>query len=229
MVPEMEHVYPGLSDARLLKRGAEACLYCGVWHGRRVVVKRRFPKPYRIAELDQRIRARRTVKEAQIIHRAKEAGVPTPLLYLVDVANATLVMEYVDGPQVKTLIGGLSGERRAEIFTRIGVLIGRLHTSGIIHGDLTTSNMILDSRGRIVFLDFGLSERSNTLEDRGIDIHLVKRVLYSTHHEYAEECFSALMEGYAQVMGAEEARRVLEKVREIEMRGRYVSERRAKQ
>ena len=228
MVLGMEPVYPGLSDARLIKRGAEACLYCGFWHGRRVVVKRRFPKPYRIAELDRRIRARRTVKEAQIMHRAKRAGVPTPLLYLVDVPNSTLVMEYVEGPQIKTLIERIGPEERVEIFSRIGRLIGRLHTSSIIHGDLTTSNMIMDPSGRIVFLDFGLSKRSNTLEDRGIDIHLAKRVLYSTHHKHAEECFSALMDGYAQVIGDERAGQVLEKVKEIEMRGRYVSERRAK-
>jgi len=105
------------------------------------------------------------------------------------------------------------------------VLIGRLHNRGIIHGDLTTSNMILTSNGKVFFVDFGLGEQSEELEIRGVDLHLMKRALQSTHYKYAKECFDAVMEGYAETVGKEPAKNVLEKIQEIERRGRYVAER----
>jgi len=85
--------------------------------------------------------------------------------------------------------------------------------------------MILTSYGKVVFVYFGLSERSTELETRGVDLHLMKRAFQSTHYKYARECFEAVIEGYAEVMGEEETKNVLEKIREIERRGRYVSER----
>lgn len=209
----------------LIKKGAEASLHLEDWHGRKVVMKRRFPKRYRIDELDVMIRSQRTLHEPNIIHRAKEAGVPTPTIFLVDVADANIVMEYVEGKQVKQVLDSLPTEERLALSTQLGVLIGRLHKNGIIHGDLTTSNMILTPYGKVVFIDFGLSERSIELEPKGVDLHLMKRTLNSTHYRHAKECFKAVMEGYAESVGAEEAKKVLAKIREIEKRGRYVADR----
>src|SRR4030042_1515033 len=92
--------------------------------------------------------------------------------------------------------------------------------------DLTTSNMILNGEGKIFLVDFGLGEKSMELEARGVDLHLLKRALQSTHYQFAEECFKSVMAGYRVVLGVEEAEKVLEKIREIERRGRYVAERR---
>ena len=209
----------------LIKKGAEANLYLEEWHNRKVIMKRRLPKKYRIQELDEEIRSQRTVHEPHIIHKAKEAGVPTPTIFMVDVAEANIVMEFVDGKQVKQVLNDLSPEERLRLSRHIGGLIGRLHKHGIIHGDLTTSNMILTPYGKVVFVDFGLSERSTELETKGVDLHLMKRAFQSTHYKYARECFEAVTEGYADVVGEEEAKNVLEKIREIERRGRYVSER----
>jgi len=208
-----------------MKKGAEASLFLEEWHGRRVVMKRRLEKRYRLCELDVAIRCQRTLHEPQLIHRAKEAGVPTPTIFLVDTTEANIVMEYVDGEQVKRVLDRLSEAERLRLCRHIGAMIGRLHNHGIIHGDLTTSNMILTSSGKVFFVDFGLGERSTELEARGVDLHLMKRALQSTHYRYADECFEAVLQGYSETVGAGVAKTVLEKIREIERRGRYVAER----
>ncbi len=209
----------------LIKKGAEASIYLGEWFGRKVIFKKRHPKKYRIPELDREVQMQRTKHEPQIIHRAKIAGVPTPIIYMVDLKEATIIMEFVEGKQVKQILNELSDEDRISLCYKIGKLIGRLHRSGIIHGDLTTSNMILTPHGNIVLIDFGLSELSVELEARGVDIHLMKRALTSTHYKYADECFNAIIRGYEEIMGEDATREVLNKVKEIERRGRYISER----
>jgi TP53 regulating kinase-like protein len=209
----------------LLKKGAEASQFLEEWHNRKVIMKRRLPKKYRLPQLDIEIRSQRTVHEPNIIHKAKEAGVPTPTIFVVDVAEATIIMEFVEGKQVKEILDQVYPEERRRLSTLIGGMIGRLHKHGIIHGDLTTSNMILAPYGKVVFVDFGLSERSEEVESKGVDLHLMKRALQSTHYKIAKECFEAVLKGYAEVVGQEEAKKVTEKIREIEKRGRYVSER----
>ena len=217
----------GLRDYKLvlIKKGAEASLFLEEWHSRKVIMKRRLPKRYRIPELDVMIRSQRTIHEPHIIHKAKEAGVPTPTIFMVDVADSNIVMEFVEGKQVKEVLDNVSKEERLNLCILIGKQIGRLHNSGIIHGDLTTSNMILTPHGKVVFVDFGLSERSIELEPKGVDLHLMKRTLHSTHYKHAKECFKAVMEGYAESVGQEKTKKVTTKIREIEKRGRYVAER----
>lgn len=209
----------------LFRKGAEASLYLEDWHNRKVIMKRRLPKKYRIEELDSEIRSQRTVYEPQVIHRAKEAGVSTPTIFMVDVAEANIIMEFIEGKQIKQIINDLSVEERLRLIRHIGILIGRLHKAGIIHGDLTTSNMILTPWNKVFFVDFGLSEISTELETRGVDLHLMKTAFQSTHYRHSKECFEMVMEGYAEVMGQEETKNVLEKIHEVENRGRYVSER----
>jgi TP53 regulating kinase-like protein len=159
------------------------------------------------------------------MHEAKKAGVPTPFIFLVDVRNAAITMEFVEGKQVKQLLGCISKEERQELCVKIGELIGKLHGRGVIHGDLTTSNMILSGGGKIFLVDFGLGEKNMELEAKGVDLHLMKRALQSTHYQFAEECFESVMKGYSAVLGAEETGKVLGKIKEIEKRGRYIAER----
>jgi len=213
----------------LIKKGAEASLYLADWHGRKVVMKRRLPKKYRPAVLDDEIRAYRTVHEPQLMSEAKMTGVPTPTIFLVDVREATIVMEFVEGKQVKVLLDKIGKSERRVVCSNIGALIGRLHGNGIIHGDLTTSNMIMASEGRIFLVDFGLGEKNGELEARGVDLHLMKRALQSTHFRFAGECFEAIVEGYSETVGVKATKSVLDKVAEIEKRGRYVAERKEKQ
>jgi len=215
-----------VTERTLMKKGAEASLFLAEWHGKRVVVKARLPKTYRPAQLDLSIRNHRTVREPQLMHEAKKAGVPTPTIFMVDVKNSAITMEYIEGKQIKTLLDGLPNRERHALSVKIGELIGRLHAHGIVHGDLTTSNMILTAEDRIFLVDFGLGDRTSETEARGVDLHLMRQALQSTHFQCAEECFNAVLEGYAAVLGAETAEKVLDKIKEIQKRGRYVAERR---
>jgi TP53 regulating kinase-like protein len=144
-----------LAERTLFKKGAEASLYLGDWHKRKVIVKVRIPKRYRPEALDKQIRSYRTVHEPQLMHEAKAAGVPTPLIYLINVTEASIIMEYVEGQQIKELLNYVSKDKQQELCAKIGELIGKLHQHGLIHGDLTTSNMILSPEGKIFFIDFG--------------------------------------------------------------------------
>lgn len=209
----------------LIKKGAEASLFLEDWHNQKVIIKHRLPKKYRIPELDQVIRSQRTIHEPHLIHKAKEAGVPTPTIFMVNPQESNIVMEYVNGKQVKEVLDNFSKTDRLSICKLIGNLIGRLHKNGIIHGDLTTSNMILTSFGKVIFIDFGLSERSIELEQKGVDLHLMKRTLLSTHYRHAKESFKAIMDGYTEIVGIEEKKKVAIKIREIEKRGRYIANR----
>jgi TP53 regulating kinase-like protein len=213
----------------LIKKGAEASLYLAEWHGRKVVMKKRLPKKYRPSKLDEQIRTYRTIHEPQLLHEAKKAGVPTPTIFLIDTKDGAITMEFIEGRQVKQLLGKATKNERQSVCLKIGELIGRLHEYGIIHGDLTTSNMILDAEGKIFFVDFGLGEKTKELEAKGVDLHLVKRALQSTHFRFTEECFDAVIMGYSKVLGVKNTKNILDKVKEIERRGRYVAERKGEQ
>jgi len=209
----------------LIKKGAEANLYLEEWQDRKVIMKRRLPKAYRLPQLDSTVRTQRTLHEPVLIHRAKEAGVPTPTIYMIDIADSNIIMEYVEGRQIKKALNTMPSKERLQLCRHIGTLIGRLHKYGIIHGDLTTSNMILTRSGKVYFVDFGLGEFSEESEVRGVDLHLMKRALQSTHYKFAKECFEAVIAGYSEAFGKETAAKVLGKVNEIERRGRYIEER----
>jgi TP53 regulating kinase-like protein len=206
---------------RLVAKGAEADLWLDPdWNGVKALMKRRGEKRYRNPELDREIRRSRTIHEAVIIHRAKEAGVPTPLIYQVDPEGATIVMEFVEGERVRDIVDDLNGGERRQLFQVIGRMAGRLHRAGIVHGDLTTSNIIFAS-GRVVFIDFGLAEISWETEKRGVDLNLMHRMLTSTHYRHTEELFTAFKEGYRSILGGE-ADEALRRMEDIARRGRYV-------
>ncbi len=210
-----------MEELTLIAKGAEADLLLNPdWNGVKALIKRRGEKSYRHPELDREIRRQRTIHEASIIHRAKGAGVPTPVIYQVGPEDATIVMEFVEGERVRDIVEDLSGEERHELFKLIGLLAGRLHGAGIIHGDMTTSNIINTAEGP-VFVDFGLGEMSSETEKRGVDLNLMHRMLTSTHFRHTEELFAAFREGYVEGLG-EEADEALERMEEVSRRGRYV-------
>ena len=208
----------------LIKRGAEADLYLEELYGIRVIRKMRKVKEYRLPSLDQSIRHERTGHEAQVMHDAKLAGVPTPTIYMIDFATTTIIMEYIEGTRIKDALNTLTSDERQRLCETLGYLIGRLHRKGIIHGDLTTSNIILDKNGKIFFIDFGLAEYSEEVEKRGVDLLLMKRALQSTHYNYDRDCFNAIIDGYCKEMGKEQAEQVVTRVSIIEKRGRYAVE-----
>lgn len=203
--------------ARLMQRGAEADICRDEWLGRQVVVKRRVPKGYRLAQIDEGLRRRRTKKEARLLHEARCAGVTTPVVYDVDLAATAITMQHVDGQRVKDVIDTLDGEEQRWLCRTVGEDVGRLHCGGIVHGDLTTSNLIRRDE-RIYFIDFGLGEASEDVEQRGVDLHLLMEALTAAHKN--PRLFEWVMEGYMATFPHAEA--VQKKVQDIASRGRYM-------
>jgi TP53 regulating kinase-like protein len=205
----------------LFKKGAEAYLYKEEWYGMQVIRKHRVQKNYRVSQLDYKIRRSRTIHEARLIYEAGRVGVPTPSIYFVNPNESTIVMEYVEGDKLKDTVDSLGKEELEKVFRKVGRQIGMLHGNDIIHGDLTTSNMIQTPSEKIFFVDFGLGEFSSSIENRGVDMHLMHRALESTHYEHSIEGFRSITEGYTAVIGEKRSAEVLKRVHEIESRGRY--------
>jgi TP53 regulating kinase and related kinases len=207
---------------RLLYRGAEADVFGGDWCGEPAIYKVRKPLPYRLAELDRQIRSQRTVHEAQMLHLSKLAGVSTPHLYYLSPPEALLVMEYVEGERLKTLLlkRGLAKERVEALGEALGRSIAGLHAAGIMHGDLTTSNVIVEGDA-FSLIDFGLAIHSKRLEDQAVDLRLIKETLTGAHHALSKPFMQALLSGYSSVLGKERAGAATRKLTEIERRGRY--------
>lgn len=201
----------------IIRRGAEAEIRRGTWLGRDVIVKSRVPKSYRLPELDRSLRSARTRNEARLIHEARGAGVPTPIIYDIDPANAEMTMEFIDGPRVKDELETASPERIGSLLREIGRSIAYLHRCGIVHGDLTTSNMIV-SRGRMWFIDFSLGSRCASVEEMGVDIHLLKEAFQSAHPELLDR-FPVILEPYKE--NYERGDEIVRKAKEIGQRGRY--------
>ena len=201
----------------LIKRGAEAELHRTEFLGRPAVAKTRVPKAYRSSELDENLRRTRIRTEARLIAEARAAGVTVPILYDIDLAEAQIVMEFIDGPTVKEVLDR-GGTAAMETAREVGRIVGRLHRAGIVHGDLTTSNMIL-REGRVVMIDFSLGLKDDSREARGVDLHLLREGLVSAHAR-ATTYYREVVRGYREVMGSS-ADRVIATVKEIESRGRY--------
>ncbi len=212
----------------MMKKGAEANLYlmpfARVLHRAgegKVVVKHRISKRYRIPEIDRQLRESRTALESKLFSDAKRAGVPTPIIYEVDRIGMRIVMEFIEGRQVKLVLDKLGQKARRKLCELMGRQVARLHRAGIVHGDLTTSNMILTREGKVYFVDFGLGEYSPSLEARGVDLHLLKRALQSIHFRVTEEAYRAVLSGYQREFG-KGAGEVVKRAEEIGRRGRYV-------
>ena len=175
---------------------------------------------YRLPALDATIRRQRTIREAEMLHRAKRAGVSAPFLYAVDLPTSTLVMEFVDGLRVKDLVPSASVKEVGSIFFEFGVAAARLHQGGLMHGDLTTANVVKRAAS-LVFLDFGLSVHTTRVEDHAVDLRLIKETLVGAHPAAAASALEALYSGYSSVVGPRRCRSVLRQLQSIERRGRY--------
>jgi TP53 regulating kinase-like protein len=143
---------------------------------------------------------------------AKTAGVFSPFVYFVDPAACEIVMEYIPGKNAKDIMN-------AGLSRQMGKYAGFLHSNNIVHGDLTTSNFIVGNR--LVLVDFGLSFYSERLEDKAVDVRLIKEIYSSAHFAMFESLFENFLSGYSDIMGERGTRKVLEKVSDIEGRGRY--------
>ena len=201
---------------KLISRGAEAELYKTDYLGRKALLKIRSAKPYRNKLLDEKIRRRRLKDEAAMLHRAKSAGVRTPVIYKIDEENAAILMEFVEGKRLKDLFKqGKSMWLRWG--TPVGVNIGKMHENGIIHGDLTTSNILLHNKN-LVFIDFGLGFFSRKTEDKAVDLLVFKKTFMATHPELGG-VWKRILKGYLEGGGS---RAVIGHMGKVEARARYL-------
>ncbi|TKJ17882.1 Kae1-associated kinase Bud32 [Candidatus Woesearchaeota archaeon B3_Woes] len=187
---------------KLIAQGAEAKLY----QDKSNLIKDRIKKSYRIQEIDKRLRKRRTKKEAKLLDKLNSLGF-TPKLIEAD--ENKIIMEFIEG---KTLRDCLTEKNYKQLMKELGQKIAILHENNIIHGDLTTSNFIFNKQ--IYFIDFGLSFESHKVEDKAVDLHLLRQALESKHYKIWKECFEEVLKSYKN-------KEVIERLKLVETRGRY--------
>jgi TP53 regulating kinase and related kinases len=177
------------------------------------VIKERIRKSYRHETIDNSIRKKNTRKEAKLLQKANEL-VPTPKVFDFCDKEMKIRMEKIEGDKLRDVLHKVD---RKEIFARIGKKLAKLHNNNIIHGDLTTSNLIVNEK--IYFIDFGLGFVSTKVEDKAVDIHLIRKALESKHNQYLEECFNSLMKSYLTESNFPDD--IIKRLEKVEKRGRY--------
>ena len=203
---------------KLINRGAEADVYSTMWDKKKAILKIRKVKSYRNSLLDQKIRKQRTIRESQIISQVKSFGISTPLIYFMDINKCSILMQYIDGKIVRDL----KGNDIVKVCSEIGQIVGTMHKNGIMHGDLTTSNFIVD-KNKLFLIDFGLASRTEKSDDHAVDLRLFKEILNSAHAEVMEKSWKNFQKGYSKAVGMKYSKKILNLVAVIESRGRYAT------
>jgi TP53 regulating kinase-like protein len=200
-----------MKNEEVLMQGAEAKIKLS----NDFIIKDRIKKSYRIRELDEKIRKSRTKKEAKLLEKTSQIiNAPKPF-FTPDFYQ--IKMPYIKGQKLSDSLDSFSLEKQKEICKKIGEEIAKLHEADIIHGDLTTSNMILKD-DLIFFIDFGLGFISQKIEDKAVDLHLLKQALEARHFKNWEVLFNEVLKGYEDY---EESKKILERFKAVEKRGRY--------
>lgn len=169
---------------KVIAQGAEAHIILD-----KNIIKDRITKSYRLKVIDDNLRKARTKREAKMLKKLEVMKFPAPRLVKTD--EQKIEMEFIEG---KTLRDVLDSKNCISLCEELGRKIRFLHENNIVHGDLTTSNMILNDE--IYFIDFGLSFVSTKVEDKAVDLHLLKQALESKHHRIWEDCFNSAIKGY---------------------------------
>ena len=194
---------------KLIAQGAESKLF----FEDNKIIKDRLRKGYRLKEIDEKLRKFRTKREAKVLEELRKINFPAPKLFFND-GRQKIEMEFIQGQLLKNV---LEKKNCLKLSEEIGKKVAVLHNNGIIHGDLTTSNMILNKE--IYFIDFGLSFFSKKAEDKAVDLHLLRQALESKHYKIWEKCFKAVLSSYKK--NAENSMETLKRLDIVESRGRY--------
>ncbi len=216
-----------------IQQGAEAIIY----KINNKVVKERIPKSYRLKELDNKLRKKRTKSEAKIINKL-QGIIPVPELLADPGMGRMIHMQYINGKKLSEHLESLDYK---QICKQIAQTISKLHNQDIIHGDLTTSNMIYvknnktnktpsshpnllinnsnkgEQEGKVYLIDFGLSFHSHKIEDKAVDLHLIQQALNAKHFKIANQAIKIILNNYKPLRYKE----ILEKLKVVESRGRY--------
>jgi len=205
---------------KLIGCGAEAEVYLekATCKGKTItkIVKKRIQKDYRIKEIDIPIRRFRTKREAKVLEKAIALNIPVPKVILVDKDKMEIEMEEIAGLKLRDKLNTLN---YLKLSRELGGLIATLHNNDIIHGDLTTSNMVYESKKKKIFLiDFGLSFFSEKVEDKAVDIHLLKQALESKHNKFWEKSYTSFLNSYKSK--SNNFKEIISRLEQVESRGR---------
>ncbi|KAG6178191.1 serine/threonine-protein kinase bud32 [Claviceps purpurea] len=245
--------YPSSTPPLLITQGAEGRLYKTTYLTPDLpcALKYRPPKPWRHPILDHRLTRHRILSEARILAKCQREGLRVPAVYAIDESAGWLMLEWIPGTPVRVNINNWLGtrtegieadDRLRDLMRRIGLAIGRMHKIGIVHGDLTTSNMMLcppsrataattattattgtlcqdvdELSGEIVIIDLGLASGAVHEEERAVDLYVLERAFGSTHPR-AECLFEEVLDAYRGCF--KQAPTVLKKLEDVRLRGR---------
>jgi len=235
-----------------------------------ILLKHRFSKKYRHASLDSSLTRTRIGAEVRAITRCLKSGIRVPGIRLVDARNGLLGLELIEGKSVRQILPGAIEEEEEEgeceegeemekaeelvdsvkefgvtheqIMDMIGIEIAKMHKINVIHGDLTTSNMMVRRRleekkedkdglpstsggeshqcprAEVLLIDFGLTSNSGSVEDKAVDLYVLERAFASTHPD-SEPHFQKVLDAYARESG-EAWIPIHRRLEEVRLRGR---------
>jgi len=220
-----------------------------------ILLKYRFHKQYRHPSLDLSLTKARVTGEARALLRCLRCGVHVPGIRMVDTVEGVIGIEWIEGMNVRQLLPGGDEEESIEtedevkddkgnflllyygisqetLMNLIGTEIAKMHLADIIHGDLTTSNMMLrriispstsqlsqsTSQSELVLIDFGLAYNSNFIEDKAVDLYVLERAFGSTHPD-SEPLFASVLTAYQHKVG-EEWSAIGKRLDDVRLRGR---------
>ena len=213
---------------KLIQQGAEAKIFLtNNSNAEQVIQKQRIQKGYRHPELDKQIRTRRTRSEAKILTKAIEAKANVPKV--ISTNKFDIEIEYINGDRLSETLNDYPEQKQFQTMQALGTQTAILHKHNIIHGDLTTSNTILQTTSpqtpqkqasqkqaiqKIYIIDFGLSFISTKIEDKAVDLHLIKQALEAKHFQNHQDLFQQFLKTYKD-------QEVIQRLEVVEKRGRY--------
>ncbi|MBS3165927.1 Kae1-associated serine/threonine protein kinase [Candidatus Woesearchaeota archaeon] len=196
-----------------IAQGAEAIVY----QDNNTIIKERFSKKYRLPQLDDSLRQFRTRREAKILQKLEDLNFPSPHLQEFSDKRMSIVMDFIPGEKLRDVLD--RGVEFRGIAQEMGQRVGMLHQHNIVHGDLTSSNMIMEEKtGKLKIIDYGLSSFSDKVEDKAVDLFLLERALESKHYQLYPEIFERVLQGYKAAYP--DAAKILERFEQVKQRGR---------
>lgn len=196
---------------KLIAQGAEAKIFLD----QNIIIKDRVSKKYRHPELDKKIIKSRTKKEAKLLEKISSLiNSPKPAKINEKKEFNIIKMPYIKGKKLSENLEKLDWK---EICKKIGNQMAKIHDNNIIHGDLTTSNMILTNDNKLFFIDFGLGFTSTRIEDKAVDLHLIKQALEAKHYTIHKQAEQIILDNY----NSKDKIKILEQLKKVEARGRY--------
>jgi Kae1-associated kinase Bud32 len=185
-------------DEQRLHLGAEAEVWLGSWMGQSAIRKQRRNRSWRHPDLDDRLGRRRMIAEARLLVRLYRNGLNVPLLFDCDVVDQQLVMSHIQGRPLIEILNdaSIADNDVIDILKNAGQTIRMLHRQAIVHGDLSTNNIIITPENEAVLIDFGLARIEYETELFGIDLHVLFEILGASH-PHRKDAIDAIIKGYA--------------------------------